>query len=193
MTLVDLAVLAVLAISALLGLSRGFVRELLGLAAWLLAGYAAFAYGPALQPWAERTIGTPDLADPVAYVAVFLGVLLALSLLANLIGRAVRLSALGSLDRTLGLLFGLTRGAAVLIAGYILGGMLLPPENWPPAFQRARTLPLLYQGAAWAITYLPPKFRPRVEPPPEGPPTTAADLMHVQATGTALGPRPDHN
>ncbi len=193
MNLVDLAVLVVIGISALLGLSRGLVRELLGLGAWLAAGYAALLYGPGLEPASERLIGNPDLADPAAYVAVFLGVLLVLSLLANLVGRAARFSVLGGLDRTLGLLFGIVRGCAVLIAAYILGSILLPnPDTWPPPFQRSRTLPALYSGAAWGVEFLPVKFRPRITPPPQGAPTTAAELMHAEPAGSALGPRPDH-
>ncbi len=192
MNLVDLGVLGVLAISALLGLSRGLVREVLGLGAWVLAGYAALLYGPGFQPMSEKLIGNPDLADPAAYVAVFLVVLLALSLVSNLVGRAIRFSVLGGLDRTLGLLFGLARGAVVLVAAYIAAALLLPPENWPPPVQRARTVPVIYAGAAWAAEQLPPRFRPRVPAPPETPTATEADLMHATPAGSALGPSQNH-
>lgn len=165
MNLVDLGVLGVLAVSALLGVARGFVRELLGVGAWIAAAYAALLYGPALVPFAERTIGNPDLADPAAYIAVFLGVLIVLSIAANLIGRAVRFSLLGGLDRVLGAVFGLARGAALVVAAYILVSLLLP-EGWPPILQHARTLPTVYRGAVWAADFVPPRFRPRVAPPP---------------------------
>ena len=190
MNLVDLLVIAIIAISALLGLSRGFVREMLGLGSWLLAAFLAYRLAPNLIPFAERTLGNPDIAGVAAYVVTFLGVLIVLSLIANLIGRIVRLSALGGLDRTLGLVFGIARGAVVLIAAYILGGQVLrDPATWPPQIKQARTLPLLYQGALWAAAQVPPAYRPAVAVPPDDHPLTSAELLHVTPDGAALGPR----
>jgi membrane protein required for colicin V production len=188
MNLVDLLVLAIVGISALLGLSRGLVRELLGLGSWVLAAYAAFRFGPEVIPMAERAIGNPDIADPAAYVGTFILMLIVLSLAANLVGRMVQVSALGGLDRTLGLVFGVVRGMAVLIAAYIPLALMLPPEKWPPAATEARSLPWIYAGAVWVADKLPPEYRPRVAPPPDGRPTTSADLLHASPEGRALGP-----
>ncbi len=192
MNMVDLLVLTILGVSALLGLSRGLVRELLGLGSWILAGYVAFRFGPALIPAAREAIGNPDVADPVAYVGVFVVVLIAFSLASNLVGRMVRFSVLGGLDRTLGLVFGLARGAAVLIAAYIPVALMLPPDRWPDPVLRARTLPFIYSGAVWAAGELPEAYRPRVAAPPDGRPTTEADLLHATPEGHALGPKADH-
>ncbi len=192
MTLVDLGALAILAVSALLGLSRGLVRELLGLASWILAGYGAYRFGPEAVPLASQAIGNPDVAEPVAYVVVFVLFLIVLSLLSNLLGRMVRVSALGGLDRTLGLLYGLARGAAVLVAIYIPISLALPPDRWPEAALRSRFLPLIYDGAAWVISKLPEGTNLHVSPPPSGPPTTEAALLHATPEGRALGPRDGH-
>ena len=192
MNLVDLLVLAILGVSALLGLSRGLVREMLGLGSWVLAGYLAFRFGPEVQPMMRQAVGDPDLADPAAYVLVFVVVLIGLSLLANLVGRIVRVSALGGLDRTLGLVFGLGRGALLLVAAYIPLALMLPPNRWPEPVLRARTLPFIYDGAVWAAGKLPPLYRPRVAPPPDGRPTTEADLLHATPESHALGPPPEH-
>jgi membrane protein required for colicin V production len=191
MNLVDLLVIAIVAISALLGLSRGFVREMLGLGSWLLAGYGAYRFGPELLPVATRTIGNPDIAGIAAYAVAFLGLLIVLSLASNLVGRVVRVSALGGLDRTLGLVFGVARGLVVLIAAYILGGVVLPhPESWPPQVKQARTVPMLYAGAVWAAGMLPEAYRPAIAVPPDEHPLTSAQLLHVTPDGAALGPRP---
>jgi membrane protein required for colicin V production len=187
--LVDLIVVCIVAISALLGLSRGLVRELLGLASWGTAAYAAWLYGPQFMPLAQRAIGNPDLADPAAYVVTFVAVLVVLSLLSNLVGRLVGVSALGGLDRTLGLAFGVARGAAVLVLAYIPLAQMLPPDKWPPVVQQARTLPLIYTGAQWAAERMPPLYRPRVAPPSDGRPTTSASLLQASPEGSALGPR----
>jgi len=186
MNLVDLGVLGIVAISALLGLSRGFVREMLGLGSWLLALYGAWRLGPTVLPIANSTIGNPDLASVAAYGGTFIVLVILLSLLANLVGRIVRVSALGGLDRTLGLAFGVVRGAVVVVASYILLGALQPhAENWPPQFKQARTLPLLYEGATWVAARLPEHLRPAVAPPPGAAPTTAAALMQLTPAGSA--------
>jgi len=187
MNLVDLLVIAILGVSALLGLSRGMVRELLGLGAWVLAGLAAFRFGPLLAPYARQAIDDPDIATPAAYLGVFVVVLIALSLAANLVGRLARVSALGGLDRTLGLVFGLARGAAILIVAYIPLAWT-PPDRWPEAVLQARTMPFIHQGAVWAAGKLPGNYRPRVAPVPDGRPTTEADLLHATPEGYALGP-----
>ena len=193
MNLVDLLVLAIIAVSALLGLSRGLVREMLGLGSWLLAGYGAFVFGPQFMPVAERAIGNPDIADPAAYVLTFIALLIVFSLVANVIGRLVRVSVLGGVDRSLGLVFGLVRGVVILIAAYIPLGLMLPADRWPPAVQQARTMPLIYEGAVWATNQLPPAYRPRVAAPPDDKQTTSAALLHATPEGSALGPRVGHN
>lgn len=193
MNLVDLGVLGIVAISALLGLSRGFVREMLGLGAWLLALYGAWRWGPALLPMATNLTGNPDLASVAAYGVTFIVLVIVLSLLANLVGRAVRVSALGGLDRTLGLVFGLARGALVVVAGYILLGALMPhTDAWPPQIKQARTIPFLFDGATWIANRLPERVRPAVAPPPGAVPTTAASLMQANPAGSARDPRPPH-
>jgi membrane protein required for colicin V production len=192
MNLVDLVVLGIVAISAILGLSRGFVREMLGLGSWLLAAYGAFRFGPEFVPMADRAIGNPDISGIVAYAGTFLVLVIVFSLLANLVGRLVRVSVLGGLDRTLGLAFGIVRGVAVMVVAYILGGAVLP-HPWPPQVVQARTVPLLREGAVWATSMLPEEYRPNVPQPPDDKPTTSAELLHVTPEGRALGPRPVRN
>jgi membrane protein required for colicin V production len=192
MNLVDLIVIAIVAISAILGLSRGFVREMLGLGSWLLAAYGAYRFGPQFIPMANRAIGNPDIAGVAAYVVVFLVLVIVFSLLANLVGRVVRVSALGGLDRTLGLVFGIVRGVAVMVVAYILGGAVLP-HPWPPQIIQARTVPLLHDAAVWATGMIPDAYRPNVPSPPDDKPTTSAGLLQLTPAGSALGPRAVHN
>ena len=76
---------------------------------------------------------SPDWDDPVSFIIVFLVSLIVLSLIAAAIGSAVRASAIGGVDRTLGLVFGLARGAALAIVAYIFACMAVPPDRWPRA------------------------------------------------------------
>jgi membrane protein required for colicin V production len=190
MTWVDLAVLGVLALSALLAFLRGFVREVLGIGAWVGAVLAAVWAFPYARPRVREWLGAPDLVDPVAFGAVFIVVLVVLLLLSGWIGALVRRSVLGGVDRTLGLVFGLARGAALVVIAYIAAGMVVPVDRWPEPVLQARTLPIAYQGASWAIAQLPSEYRPRLYPPPPGRQTTAAALLHATPQGRATGKPP---
>lgn len=183
MNWVDCVVLAVLALSGLIGFLRGFVREVLGIAAWVAAAIVTMRLYEPAQALARRYIDNPDIANPVAAGVLFIVVLIILSIIAGWIGKLVRTSVLGGLDRSLGVVFGLVRGAALAVAVYIGGGMLVPVDRWPPPVLEARGLPYIYGGAAWVVTQLPPNYRPKVDAPPQGPETRAAMLLQANPAG----------
>lgn len=186
MTWVDLAVVGVLAISALLAFMRGLVREVLGVGAWVGAGFAATWGLPLARPQVHDWFGKSPWIDPGTFVAIFIVTLIVLILIAHAIGRAVRGSPLGGLDRTLGLLFGLVRGAVVVILAYIIAGMVVPVDRWPEPVQQARLITPTYAGALWAVHFLPADFRPHLAAPPEGRRTTAEALWRATPQGSAL-------
>lgn len=183
MTWVDGVVLAVLAISALVAFLRGMVHEVLGVGAWVGAALAGFGLSPTLSPILVRWgVEEPWVADALAIAGVFVLVLIILKVVIAAIARRVQDSALGGTDRALGLLFGLARGAFLVVIAYILGGMVLPAtERWPDAVRDARSLPLAVEGAVWLADRLPPDYRPRVAVPPERPSPAQNDLMRPPA------------
>ena len=146
MTWVDLVVFAVLAISALLAFMRGLVREVLGLGAWVGAVAAAVWTLPYARPRFQEWLGTSPWIDPVAFGVVLLVTLIVLLLISRWIGALVRASPIGGIDRTLGLVFGLVRGAALVILAYIATGMVIPLERWPEPVLEARSLCLRVPG-----------------------------------------------
>ncbi len=189
MTWVDGAVLALLLISAVLAFLRGFVREVLGVGAWLGAVVLAIWAAPRIKPHVDVWLRShPAVAEPAAYAGVFLVTLVLLLLLCRWIGRLVQASALGGLDRTLGLLFGLARGASLIVLAYILAGFVSPVAEWPAPVLHARSLPLAFEGASWVAARLPADFRPRVYAPPQGRQATPAALLRAAPQGRALGP-----
>jgi membrane protein required for colicin V production len=187
MNWVDVVLLAVVVFSALLGFVRGLVREVLGLGAWAGAAAAAvYGYSTA-QPIVRDWITNQDVADAAAFGVLFLIVLIALSLIARGIGVMVRASVLGGVDRSLGLVFGVLRGAALIVAAYIVGGMVLPIDRWPPQVLEARALPVAYDGAAWVRVRLPQQYRPQVYPPPDGTVPSSQALLHATPQGHIFG------
>jgi membrane protein required for colicin V production len=190
MTWVDLAVLGVLAMSALLAFMRGLVREVLGIGAWAGAIVAAIEAMPTARGFVRQWITEPIWVDPAAFLSVFLVTLIVLSIVARLIGRLVRGSVLGGVDRTLGLVFGLARGAALVILAYILAGLVEPLDHWPAPVLEARALDPAYQGASWAVQQLPADYRPRIYAPPSGREATAEALLRATPQGRATGKAP---
>jgi len=187
MTWVDLAVLGLLAMSGLLAFVRGLVREVLGVGAWVGAVAAAIAGLPWMRGPVRTWLSAPEWVDPVSFLIVFLITLIILMLIARAIGSVVRGSALGGVDRTLGLVFGLARGAMVIIIAYVVGGMVFPITHWPAVVLDARTLPFTYQAARWVREQLPEGYRPRIYAPPAGRETPAEALLHASPQGRATG------
>lgn len=166
MTWVDGVVLAVLLISAGLAYFRGMVREVLGIGGWAGAIVAAILALPVTRPFADRYVQPEWLATGIAVGAVFLVVLIVLKILIHWIAGKVQRSALGGVDRALGLVFGLARGAFVVVLAYIVGALAMPAsDRWPDEVRQARSLPLAADGARWLAEQLPEPFRP---PLPEG-------------------------
>ena len=187
MNWVDLAILGVLVVSALLAFMRGFVRVVLGIGSWVGAGFFAMWAYPFVKDRFRGWIANPDIADPVAFGAMFLAALLFLSIVAGMLGSVIRGSVLGGIDRTLGVAFGLARGAVLIVFAYIAGGMVVSADRWPEPVLQARSLPYAYQGAVWAVGMLPDQYRPRVTAPPAGREARAVDLLHATPQGRALG------
>jgi membrane protein required for colicin V production len=187
MTWVDLVVLGVLAVSAALAFMRGLVREVLGVGAWVGAVILAVKALPLVREPVRNWVNEPAWVDPLAFVGVFLLVLILLSVVARLIGSTVRGSMLGGVDRSLGLVFGLARGAALVILAYILAGMAISADQWPEAVREARALTPTYHGAKWVVSHLPDGYRPHVPPPPVDRQATADALLRATPVGRATG------
>ncbi len=186
MNWVDIIVVCLITFSAMMAFVRGFVREVLGIGSWLGAGFFAVWGFPFVRARFHGWIEEPDFADAAAFGSLFLGALFVLSIISGMISRMVRSVGLGGIDRTFGIVFGLIRGVGVLVIAYIGAGMVVPVDRWPEAVQRARSLSIIYQGAAAAVTLLPYDYRPLVHSPPEGRETKAADLMEVKPQGRAV-------
>ena len=145
--LIDILVALIIVISALLAFGRGAAREILGIGAWVGAGIATFFAFPHTRPIARDLI--PDsmlIADVVAGVVVFVVVLVILTIINQIISGRIQRSRGGALDRTLGFIFGILRGAALVCIAYMLFGSVVPQSDWPPWVDEAKTLPYIKQG-----------------------------------------------
>lgn len=156
--MIDMVLLALIAVSTLLGVMRGFVGIVAGTLAWLLAGWAAFQFGQdAAQAWAAPA--PPGTGHTVGgYVLVFIAVLVVVSLVGMLVRAALRAVALGGLDRLLGGALGLVRGA--LICAVLLLAAGFTPLPLDPAWQDSRLRPALQPVVGWMQAQLPAFAQP---------------------------------
>lgn len=129
MTLFDFAVLVIVALSVLLSLIRGLVREVLALSAWVAAFLAANLLAGDIAPWLPDAIPTEELRLLAGFLAVFVVVLIATSVLAILVSKLVKSAGLGLEDRLLGGVFGLARGLLVVMVVVLLAGLTSLPRQ----------------------------------------------------------------
>ncbi|MBK8762549.1 MAG: CvpA family protein [Sulfuritalea sp.] len=131
MTAFDYAVVAILAVSVLLGLWRGVVSEILALVAWVVAFLVARAEAAEVANWLAPHVAEPALRLASAYVLVVVGVLLVFAVLRLLLKLLLKAVGLGVLDRLLGAAFGALRGLLVLLVAVLVAGMTpLPRMDW---------------------------------------------------------------
>lgn len=154
-TLGDVIVVAILLISGLLAFVRGFVQEVLDVAAWIGAIVAALLGYPLLAPHLGDLIADPRIARVAAGGIIFVVAIIILSVITRLISRSVRNVGLGALDRSLGFVFGLARGALLVVLVYIAVDFLVAPEEQPEWLKEARSLALIEEGADWVRSAVP--------------------------------------
>lgn len=142
---IDWILLAILLLSVVVGLWRGLVFEVLSLLGWVVAFVAAQLLSPAVGE--HLPVGAPGsgVNGAAAFALTFIGVLIAWALLSRLVRMLVSASPLSGVDRTLGAVFGLLRGALLLLA--IATVVLMTPAARSTAWQDSR-------GAAWTTAAL---------------------------------------
>jgi membrane protein required for colicin V production len=149
MTYLDIGVIVILAFSGLLALARGLVREILSLIGWVVAIVATFILLPRARPIVQKwdLVQSQIAADIGTGVVIFLVVLFLCALVTGWIGNHIAKSPVGPIDRFLGFIFGLARGALLAVLGFLLFQLAYRPENMPDWIKNAEFRPALERGA----------------------------------------------
>ena len=161
----DMIVLAIIAISILVGGIRGFVKEAFSLAVWAAAFLIAFQYSGALAIQLEGHIELPSARTSLAFAGLFLSVLLVGGLLTFLVGKLVEKTGLSGTDRLLGGVFGGVRGVALVLAIILIAGLTPVPQD--PWWQQSRAIQSLMPLAEWSAQFLPDYILEHLELMPE--------------------------
>ncbi len=147
MTGVDVLIVLILLGSTLVGLLRGFVREAVSVAFWILGIWAAWRFGPLVEPHLGGLLADPQVAPWVGRLAILVAVLLTGWLIGLLLGHFLNGMGLRPVDRMIGLIFGIVRGA-VLVGLLVIGGELLHlnHEDW---WSRSKLIPYGETAGDW--------------------------------------------
>lgn len=128
---VDYVIIAIIAISALVGLARGLVREILSLGVWIAALVIAWIFHRDLADLLVTQLSQPSLRIAVAFAALVFVVLLVGAILGAILSAFVEKAGLTGLDRLLGMLFGTARGAVIVaMAVFLVALTPLPQDVW---------------------------------------------------------------
>lgn len=150
---VDYLLLAIIAVSALLSLWRGFVKEALSLASWIAALWLAMLYFHDFGNWLARWIETPSLRDAVAFGVLFVVTVLIGGMIGYLAGQLVAKTGLSATDRALGMVFGIARGVVIVAVMVMLAGLTKLPED--PWWRESLLLVHFQDMAIWLRSFLP--------------------------------------
>lgn len=151
----DYAIIAVVLLSILISLVRGFVREALSLASWILAFIVALKFYPAMSTVLENLIHSPTLRTISAFLILFIGVLIICAIINFILSTLVSKTGLSGTDRLLGMVFGAARGILVVSALLLVAELTPMPESaW---WKSSVLIPQFAPIENWLQGFLPKK------------------------------------
>jgi membrane protein required for colicin V production len=161
MNWVDYVILGLVLFSAIVGLARGLIRELLSLAVWIAALVAAWLYHREVADLLVAQISNPSARLAIAFVGLVLAVLILGAILGAILSALVAKARLTGLDRALGLVFGAARGAVLVSMAVMLAALTpLPDEPW---WKESRTIAELQLAADWMLSLIPTEIQDRLK------------------------------
>ncbi len=157
---VDYVIVGIVAISTVFGLFRGFVRESISLATWIVAFIVSLRFAQLLAPHLSRWISDPGLRLAVSYAVLFVGTLLLGAVVNYLAGRLVAATRLTGTDRMLGMVFGAARGVAIVVLLLVAAGFTALPRS--PWWGKSLLIGHMQPMAVWVSTRLPSDLAQRI-------------------------------
>ena len=158
---IDYAILAIVGISGVISLMRGFIREALSLAGWIAAFWVALAFSGKAAAWLVGYVSVPWVRTGIAFVTILFGTLLLCGIALRLAGLLVERTGMSGTDRTLGIVFGVLRGVVITGVLVLLAGLTpLPRDPW---WNQSVLLPHLVEFANEIRTFLPPDMQQRIQ------------------------------
>lgn len=159
MNTVDFCVLSAIGITALIGIARGFIRELSSIMAWVLAGVATFWDVPFVNAFMRSHFESSFLADIITTVAVFLIAFIIVSLIGTVCASFIRGSMISPIDRLFGALLGSTKGIILISCLELISVCFVARNEMPSMIQQSVLIPYIYNLSDFVRSTLPDKAR----------------------------------
>lgn len=153
MTYVDFIVIAIVLVSSVLSVIRGFVKEAISLATWVLAAWVSITFSGRLATLLPQDLEIQSLRLAIGFIALFLLALLVGGLVNFLLSSFVTRSGLSGTDRALGVVFGLLRGVVVVAVLVLLAGLTALPQD--DAWKESMLIGHFEIVAVWVRSFLP--------------------------------------
>ncbi|MES9901200.1 MAG: CvpA family protein [Sedimenticola sp.] len=165
----DFVIILVILISTMISLVRGFVREALSLAFWVIAFWVAQMFFREFSVHLAQWIEVPSLRLGAAFAIIFFVVLILGGLMTFLIGQIIDATGLSGTDRVIGMMFGGARGVLVVAALILLAGLTPMPND--PWWKESALIAYFQDLAVWLRSLLPDDLAERVSFQTEAPVT----------------------
>ena len=164
MTVVDIVVIFVIFLSALFSLLRGFVKEAISLATWIIAIWLAATFAPQLADALPSNIESEAARQAIGFGVLFVLTLMVGALVNMLVSQVVKKTGLSGADRIFGVAFGILRGGLIIVVFVVIGGMTALPEmDW----WQSSTLLQWFESTAIVIQeYIPEDLNLSYQPAP---------------------------
>jgi membrane protein required for colicin V production len=149
----DIAILAVILISTLISLVRGFVKESISLATWIIAGFIAITYYLVLSDYLLPYIDSPTISQAAAFAALFISTLIVGAIINFMVSQLVTRTGLSGTDKMLGMIFGAARGVLIISMIVLFAGLTpMPSEIW---WQQSNLVEYFREIALWIQEWMP--------------------------------------
>jgi membrane protein required for colicin V production len=157
MVWIDYFIIAVIALSVLFSLVRGFVKEAISLGTWIAAFWVALTFTDTLARW-FTAIDSSTVRIILAFALLFIAILVIGAVINHVVGALVDKTGLSGTDRLIGAVFGFGRGLVVVAALVLVAGWTKLPST--PTWSQSRFLPYVNPVAVWLDGMLPSDFDP---------------------------------
>ncbi|MBK1652322.1 hypothetical protein CKO08_08770 [Halorhodospira halochloris] len=146
----DIVIIAIVALSAGFGLIRGFVREVAALLVWVLAFIVSVQQAGVVSTYLEGITESPTIQLALAFILLFVGIVVVGSLATRFLVKLVSVSGLGGTDRMLGILFGAVRGTVIVALAVLLAGLtpIAEEQAWEESTALNSVKPLICRAGA---------------------------------------------
>ena len=158
---IDYAILAIIGLSVLISIWRGFTKEALSLAGWIIAFIVAMKFVDNLDVLLEPHIQVPSIRQVAAFAILFIATLFLAGFINYLAVQVIKKTGLSGTDRMVGIFFGVARGCMVVALLVLVAGLTALPQD--PWWSESQFMHYFQDMAIWLRQFLPADYAKNIQ------------------------------